>query len=440
MTSPSAPRGAVTRWLDGAGSTAITAWAVSAAFATYFCMYAFRKPFAVATFEGSAELGFLPPMDLKILFVISQVLGYAASKILGIKVVSEMPPGRRGLAILAFIGAAELALLLFAVVPAPYNALCLVLNGLPLGMIWGLVFGFLEGRRTSDLLGAGLCASFIVASGFVKTVGKLVMEWGVGEYWMPFVTGLVFFPALLLFLWMLVQLPPPTAEDEAERTRREPMDAAARRSFFRRFSPGLIPLVAGYVLLTAYRDFRDNFAAEIWAALGYADEPAILTTAELPVAFGSLIAVAAVVGVKDNRRALSWFFGIMVFGAVLTGVSTLLYAAGILPPAPWMVAVGLGLYLGYVPVNAVLFDRMIGAVGVAATAGFLIYVADASGYVGSVALLLYKNFGQGELPWLPFFKGFSYVMALGCVVTFAASGLWFHRETRAGVASSGDGA
>ena len=169
--------------------------------------------------------------------------------------------------------------------PAPWCAVALVLNGLPLGMIWGLVFGFLEGRKVSDLLGAGLCASFIVASGFVKSVGKWIMEAGVSEAWMPFATGAVFLPPLAVCLWMLSQVPEPSEEDIAERTERAPMSAEERRSFFKEYAPGLSLLVVGYVLLTAYRDFRDNFAREIWDALGYADEPAILTTAELPVAF-----------------------------------------------------------------------------------------------------------------------------------------------------------
>ena len=143
-------------------------WAVAAAFGTYFCMYAFRKPFAVATWEGEVEVPGMGPLDYKIVLIISQIAGYCASKFLGIKIVSEMPPAKRALAILAFVGIAELALVLFALVPAPWNAALLFLNGLPLGMIWGLVFSFLEGRRTSDLLGAGLCGSFLVASGFVK--------------------------------------------------------------------------------------------------------------------------------------------------------------------------------------------------------------------------------------------------------------------------------
>jgi len=413
------------------GSNALlTAWALTAAFSTYFCMYAFRKPFAVGTFEGVALVPGLPEMDLKILYIVAQVVGYASSKFLGIKVVSELPAAKRARAIGMFIGMAWLALALFAVLPAPWCALALVLNGLPLGMIWGLVFGFLEGRKVSDLLGAGLCASFIVASGFVKSAGKWMMEAGVSEAWMPFATGACFLPPLAVFLWMLSQVPEPSAEDIAERVERKPMNAEERRSFFMAYAPGLVLLTLGYVVLTAYRDFRDNFAREIWDALGYADEPSILTTAELPVAFGSLVAVAVLVRFKNNRRALLAIHALMLFGALLTGVTTWLHELGMISSATWMISVGLGLYLGYVPVNCVLFDRLIAAVGKVATAGFLIYVADASGYLGSVGLLLYKNFGQPTLSWLHFFTGFSYFMSVFCVLLFALSAVYFHKETR----------
>ncbi len=422
------PQGLSMKERLAAGSARLMAvWAMLAAFSTYFCMYAFRKPFAVGTFDGDAVIPGLPEMDLKILYILAQVVGYAASKFLGIKVVSEMPAAKRARTIGMFIGVAWLALLLFAVLPAPWGALALVLNGLPLGMIWGLVFGFLEGRIVSDLLGAGLCASFIVASGFVKSVGKWVMAAGVTEAWMPFATGAVFLPPLAGCLWMLSQIPDPTEEDVAERTERKPMTGDDRRSFFADYALGLSLLVLGYVVLTAYRDFRDNFAVEIWDALGYADEPAILTTAEVPVAVGSLIAVALLVRINNNRRALLAVHGLMLSGALLTGASTVLHEADLISPAAWMVSVGIGLYLGYVPVNCVLFDRLIAVVGRAATAGFLIYVADASGYVGSVALLLYKNFGQPTLSWLEFFTSFSYGMSVFCFACFAISAVYFHR-------------
>ncbi|WP_437332139.1 DUF5690 family protein [Sorangium sp. So ce394] len=423
----------VTRWLERAPAPVFTAFAVFAAFATYFCMYAFRKPFAVGTFKGAVALPLLPDLDLKSLYIIAQVLGYCASKFLGIKVVSEMRPERRALAILACIGVSEAALVLFGLAPAPYAALFLVLNGLPLGMVWGLVFGFLEGRLVSDLLGAGLCASFIVASGFVKTVGKLTLGWGVPEVWMPAVTGALFFPPLLASVWMLAQIPPPTATDEAHRTRRAPMDRAARRAFVLANAGGLATLVLGYIVLTAYRDFRDNFAREIWDALGFADQPAILTTAEIPVAMGALLSVAVMMGIRSNRKALLAVHGIMLGGALLAGVSTALYQAGVIGPVGWMISVGLGLYVGYVPYNCVLFDRLIAAVGSVATAGFLITAADAFGYLGSVVLLLYKSFGQAKLSWLEFFLGFSYATAFLCAALFAASAGYFWLRTRAPV-------
>lgn len=76
------------------------------------------------------------------------------------------------------------------------------LNGLPLGMIWGIVFSYLEGRKTTEILGIILCTSFIVSSGVVKSAGMWIMQyWGVSEFWMPVVTGALFLlPLLVLFL------------------------------------------------------------------------------------------------------------------------------------------------------------------------------------------------------------------------------------------------
>lgn len=432
-----ARRGAVTRWLERAPAPAFAAFAIAGAFTAYFCMYGFRKPFTAAAWPGTLDLGVLPAIDLKIAFILAQVLGYCASKFLGIKVISEMGGGRRGAAIVGLIAVAEVALVGFALTPAPWSALWLVVNGLPLGMVWGLVFGFLEGRRLSEVLGAGLSASYIVASGFVKTVGRWLLAAGVPEAWMPALAGACFLPALGVAVWMLQQLPPPSAEDERLRTRRAPMDGRTRVVFFRAYAPGLVLLTGLYVLLTAFRDFRDNFGPEIWDALGYAETPSILTTAEIPIAFGVLLSLAAIMRVRDNRRALLLIHGLMAGGAALIVGSTALWQAGALGPAAWMILVGLGLYVGYVPYGCVLFDRLIAAVGFIATAGFMIYVTDAFGYLGSVALLLYKSFGQPELGWLEFFVAACYGTGGVALACFLGSLVYFARRTRGGATGSG---
>lgn len=111
-------------------------FAITATFGTYSCMYAFRKPFAVATFKGLQYWG----IDYKILLITSQVMGYTLSKFIGIKVVSEMSSESRIFNIRLYIVLAGVALFCFAVIPPPYNIIFLFLNGLPLGMVWGLVF------------------------------------------------------------------------------------------------------------------------------------------------------------------------------------------------------------------------------------------------------------------------------------------------------------
>lgn len=409
-----------------------------AAFGAYFAMYAFRKPFAAATYEHVAGWDFA--LDYKTALLIAQVIGYAASKFIGIRVIAEFGRQGRALAILGLIGASWLALILFALLPPPWTILCLFLNGLPLGMIWGLVFSYVEGRRTSELLGSMLCASFILSSGVVKSVAVMLMQAGIAERWMPAATGLVFVPLLLVSLWILERLPPPDARDIAERTERVPMHRADRAAFLRGHGTALALLVAGYILLTAIRDFRDSFAAEIWRALGFGGVASVFSASELPVAAISLAGLGALMLVRDNRRALLAMHALVVAGAALLGLSTLAFQSGWLSPLAWMILTGAGLYLAYTPFNAMLFDRMVAAIGRAGNAGFLIYIADASGYAGSVALLLYRSLAEPKMDWLRFYIGCAYAAAAAVALFTIASAIHFARSRPAAPSAARDAA
>jgi hypothetical protein len=414
-------------WLERSSATVFGTYAVATAFTAYFCMYAFRKPFTAATWDGES-VGELP---LKLALVISQLLGYALAKFLGIKFVSEARPTQRAAALLALIGLAELTLLLLPFVPNPVRVGALFINGLALGSVWGLVFGFLEGRRTTEILGAGLSTSYIVASGAVKSVGAWLLTLGVSDAWMPALTGLIFTVPFVTAVALLRELPPPTADDVAARTARAPMTGPERRAFVRQFFVGVAALTSLYVVLTAYRDVRDNFAADIWADLGLGGAPRLFTLTELPVAVLVLAALASVYRIADNRRALLVIHLLMLAGAAGIGLATLAFDAGLIGPVAWMIAVGVGLYLAYVPYGCVLFDRLIAATGVVGTAVFMIFVTDAFGYAGSVGLVLYKNFGRADVNWLEFFRALSYATSVVCVLAFSVSAAYFHRRTGA---------
>ncbi|MEZ5366230.1 MAG: DUF5690 family protein [Bryobacterales bacterium] len=86
-----------------------------AGFSTYFCAYAFRKPFLAAEFASiPTPLG---SVETKTLFVLSQVIGYAMAKYLGVKVCSETPRARLAWMLAALVLLAESALVAFALLP-----------------------------------------------------------------------------------------------------------------------------------------------------------------------------------------------------------------------------------------------------------------------------------------------------------------------------------
>jgi hypothetical protein len=432
-----AASGRITRRLSRAGPVALNSYAVTLAFTTYFCMYAFRKPFTAATYESMYFLG--TRLELKTVFVISQIVGYAVSKFIGIKVCSEATRRWRGIMLALLIVVSELALLLFAVAPIPWKVAAIFFNGLPLGMVWGLVVRYLEGRRTSEILLAGLACSFIVSSGVAKDVGRTLLAGdsvfgleflrlpAVSEFWMPAVTGLLFLPPFLLSAWLLNQLPEPTDLDVAARIARVPMNRAQRQKFLQRFFPGIAMLVTAYFLLTAFRDFRDSYLVECLDELGYAyqrNENAI-SKMELGVTLGVLAVMAAMFFVRDNYRAMLCIFGVMSAGLIIVGSATALWKVGVIDGFWWMLLLGFGSYLTYVPYNTLLFDRLIASTGIAGTAVFAIYVADALGYTGSVAVQVLKDVVMEETSRTEFLARFAAFMSVSGIVLLAGSSIYF---------------
>src|SRR6185295_12569860 len=309
----------ITAWLRNTSTFNLTLYGAVASFCLYTCIFSLRKTFGVATYEGLTYGG----IDFKIWMVAFQVIGYMISKFVGIKVVSELQSAYRTRGILMMVSIASVSWFFFAITPHPYSLVFLFLNGLPLGMVWSLVFGYLEGRKNTEVLGASLSVSFIFSAGVGKTIGGMIMrDMGVNEFWMPFVAACFFIVPLVIFLWLLDKLPPPSAEDEALRTKRQPMSGSDRLKFVKTFGPGLFLLIASYALLTAFREFRDNFSAEIWNSLGYGDKPGIFAQTETPVSITVLIAIALLMVVKNNRTALLINHLMVFMGMLLVGAST----------------------------------------------------------------------------------------------------------------------
>ena len=81
-------------------------WAGGAALLSYSLVYALRKPFTAATFDGLDFFG----MDYKTVTSIVQIFGYFLSKLIGIKVISELKKENRLRFIILSVAVAELSL------------------------------------------------------------------------------------------------------------------------------------------------------------------------------------------------------------------------------------------------------------------------------------------------------------------------------------------
>lgn len=389
----------------------LTIWCIIAAFGTYFCMYAFRKPFTTGLYENYELWG----VNYKTILIISQVLGYMFSKIIGIKVIAELKSKKRILLIISLIVLAEIALVAFGFVPFPYNFVFLFLNGLPLGMVWGVIFSFLEGRKLTEFLSLGLSLNLVMTSGVLKTIYLFLQEtYHISEFNLPFSIGLFFLPLFFFFVWMLAKIPPPNVEDLELRSQRIAMTQQDKSLIIKEFGLGLLCFIGVYLLLATMRDFRDNFAIEVWREIDPKFSKTIFSEIETTIGLVVVSLIAFNALIKNNFQSYLTFSSMMLLAVLLCGGSTWMFQEGIVSPKVWMVSLGIGLFLPYLMIQTVVFERLIALLKARGNVGFLVYICDSVGYLGSVILLIYREFFLKKLSFVNILMTFSYIISVFC--------------------------
>lgn len=400
-------------------------WSMVAAFGCYFCVYGFRKPFTAGQYVDQYWLG----IHWKSILISSQIAGYMLSKWCGIFFVSSITWEKRARAIIISIVIAELALLGFGLIPRPWNLLFLVLNGLPLGMIFGYIQGYLEGKKNTELYIAALGSSFILADGVSKSVGINVLNWGISENWMPFVAGLLYVIPLLFFVWMLTRIPRPSAQEVADRSARAPMNQQDRMKLVKALWPGILAISLLYLCASLLRGIRSDFAPEIWKYLGFISLPQTYSQTEVWVTLGILGINGSLVLLKNNFNAF-----ITSILAISCGFALLVFAGfyGIHHMDPfWLIVLtGFGIYLPYLTITTSVFERMIAITRHKANIGFLMYIVDSIGYLGYNILLLTIGFIFPDLNIPELFFVWIKLMGITGLALCILSSIYFVKKLR----------
>jgi len=293
----------------------------------------------------------------------------------------------------------------------------------------------------TEALTAGLCVSFIVAGGFAKTLGRLVLDAltqsmgfsnASAERWMPFVAGLIFLLPLVFSVWMLVQVPPPDERDIQQRSIRPPMSPSDRRRMLHKYGLGIGAVAVIYFLATILRSLRDDFAPEIFAGMGAQVSAADYTIVDSAVGVIVLIVNGLSVLVRENRTALMVSLAVCLSGFLLIIGALLLTPLEMLSASGFMIMLGAGLYLPYVAVHTTVFERMIALTRDRSNLAFLMYVVDSLGYLGYVGVMLVRNFlptpeGDASVNFLAGFRWVCWISALVSIVSLGVAFLYFAR-------------
>ena len=402
-------------------------YAGGAALLSYSLVYALRKPFTAATFDGMELFG----MDYKIATSIIQIFGYMVSKFIGIKLISELKREGRLKFILVSILVAELSLVLFGCLPRPFNVLALFFNGLSLGCMWGVIFSFLEGRRVTDLLASLFGLSIAVSSGTAKSIGLFVVNTlNVSEFWMPALIGAVALPLLAALGYLLDRLPRPTAEDKALRVERVTLDKQQRWNLFRSFAPVLTMLFFANLFLTVLQDVKEDFLVKIFDVAGSGYSSWIFAQLDSIVTLIILIIFGLMVFVRNNMRVLLILLSLVILGMLTMSFISLRYEALQLSPVVWLFIQSLCLYLAYLCFQTIFFDRFIACFRIRGNVGFFIVLIDFIGYLGTVIVLAVKEFLNPDINWLSFYNQLAGYVGLGCSVLFVGAWVYLYRQAK----------
>jgi hypothetical protein len=148
------------------------------------------------------------------------------------------------------------------------------------------------------------------------------------------------------------------------------------------------------------------------------------------VALVLLAIVGSIMLIKNNLTAFIVNHVLIIAGFLMVGLATWLFQSGMIDPNMWMILTGVGGYMGYIPFNCLLFERLIATFRYVSNAGFLIYVADAFGYTAAIGIMLYKDSFALDGSWTEFFTEASWIMMIAGTVLTVASLLYFVQKKK----------
>ena len=107
--------------------------------------------------------------------------------------------------------------------------------------------------------------------------------------------------------------------------------------------------------------------------------------------------------IKNNKIAFFTNQFIFLASGTLLLLVSILFLENKISALMWMIVIGFSMYLPYISFHVMLYERWIALFKYKSNIGYLMYVSDAFGYLGSTCILFLKGSKNIQLSWSNFF-------------------------------------
>ncbi|CAJ1421361.1 unnamed protein product, partial [Effrenium voratum] len=375
-------------------------------------------------------------LSLQECFSIAFVIGFGAAKFPAIRLGTSVFFFKHRLSILlALLVVSMLASGSAALLPAAWplmKVLAIFVSSFLSSFLYGGIVTYLEGRRSTEILLAFVAGALVFAGTLSRAMATWLLAAGCGPRWMPLLLGTVACCGSCYLLLLTAWAPAPSARDVELRSARVPMDARTQWKFLRDNFLGIFSAIIVYSCMVGLRSFRDFYTQQIFtAALNGTPASQIYVLADIPGAVFSFLSLVLMSWVVNSQKALILMFLLTACGVAFMAGATYLFQTGAMDGVTWILLYSGGFYTSYSMLNAPLNERIFAATRAEGTCTFLVYASDLSGYVVTIALLMYQSFGPppstADTSVLDLFVAMLYLLSLLMLLLLGASTLYFGR-------------
>lgn len=217
-------------------------------------------------------------------------------------------------------------------------------------------------------------------------------------------------------------------EDIAMKSERATLNGKQRWELFKNFMPFLMMLFVANIAIVVLRDIKEDFLVNIIDVSEYS--PWLFAKIDSVVTLIILVVFGLMVFVKDNLKALSILFGLIIMGMIVMSVVSFGQERFQLSPVVWLFVQSLCLYIAYLTFQTIFFDRFIACFKIHGNVGFFIVTTDFLGYTGTVLVLVLKEFCNPHIDWAVFYNQFAGYVGIFCCITFICSFVYLHQRFR----------